>query len=210
MDALKELKVKIEKANKLADTKKIVSHIDKVIQYNKLLVEGLKFQKNILKIVVKSKTSRSYIMSSNESNIQKFSKLDKKKIIGKVNLEIFLTDILPKNIFNEIFYQKEFNNNKEVNKTNKKIVTRESKSQVKDKCDARVFTNMQLGKTYKRWEKWENKPEDKKLTERFTDEVKELKDLIKKYKKCGCSKCQIALEDGNLKRLIDDGFFQNL
>jgi hypothetical protein len=95
----------------------------------------------------------------------------------------------------EILALEDPNNNKST-----RTVTRESKSQVKDKCDTHVFTNMQLSKTYKRWERWENKPEDKKLTERYNDEVEELKDLIKKYKKCGCSKCQIALEDGNLKK----------
>lgn len=203
VDALKELKVKIEKANKLADTKKIVSHIDKVIQYNKLLVEGLKFQKNILKIVVKSKTSRSYIMSSNESNIQKFSKLDKKKIIGKVNLEIFLTDILPKNIFNEIFYQKEFNNNKEVDKTNVKPDTRKSK--VKTVCSLtkkhKEVLAIYWSNTITCFRNWSEK---EKYIKRLNVRIKDASAIIEAYEACSCSKCKQNLNIPNLIRVKDE------
>jgi hypothetical protein len=83
-------------------------------------------------------------------------------------------------------------------------VLEEEQPTVKEKCKTKVFKNKALSLTYKNWERWADKPEDTALTKRYNDEVKELEDLIKKYKKCRCPKCNKALEDGNLKLLIYD------
>ena len=123
VDALKELKVKIEKANQLADTREIVGHINKVIKYNKLRNEGgLEFNKKIWKIEV-----INLMFRKSDSNTE-FTKYTKK--INK-NLEKFLKENLPKDIFEAIFSNSiELKNTKKVNKTHTKPVSQKPKPKV--------------------------------------------------------------------------------
>jgi hypothetical protein len=215
VDALKELKVKIEKANKLAVTKKIVDHINKVIQYNKLCFEaGLEFDKKIWKIKAISRLEENdtifkdihkLMFRKSGSNTQKFSNYTK-KIKGNKKLETFLDDNLPEDIFNIILEnnRKEFKNKEKDDKTIKKTDTRKPDNQVnKPVC--------RLTEEYKDNGYWHS---IRKEIERFDglDKYKPELDVIvnrelatiNSYKLCGCPKCKKALSDPHLKSYIKE------
>ena len=197
VDALKELKVKIEKANPLADTKKIVDHINKVIQYTKLRFEGGLEDDDTKKIWKIDDFYLEYIIS----NTNEFTKY-KKNIKDNKKLKAFLEKNLPKNIFDALIkVHTEFKKNVKDNKTIKKTVPQELDKQ--DKKLACTLTEEHKGNYYwlkiirqiNRMEGMENKKADLEVI------VNRESATIASYRDCGCPKCKNVLKDGNLKKV---------
>ena len=188
VDDLKKLIAEIEKANQLADTKKIVDHINKVIQYNKLKYEeGLEYDKKIFKI-----NAPYFEFRESDSNTEGFTKY---KIEIKGELKTFLKKNLPKNIFDGIIkIQTEFKKNK----TNKKTDTRKTDKQVyKTECKLteKHKENKFWLQTLNKLNKWHSQDEYK---DRLSNLVKQGSDAISLYENCRCTKCQTILKDKNL------------
>ena len=197
VDALKELKVKIEKDNPLADTKKIVDHINKVIQYTKLRFEGGLEDDDTKKIWKIDGIYLEYIIS----NTNEFTKY-KKNIKDNKKLKAFLEKNLPKNIFDALIkVHTEFKKNVKDNKTIKKTVPQKLDKQ--DKKLACTLTEEHKGNYY--WLKiirqigrmtgLENKKDDLEVI------VNRESATIASYRDCGCPKCKNVLKDGNLKKV---------
>jgi hypothetical protein len=184
VNSLMSLKEKIEKANHLADTKEIVGHINKVINYNKLRLErGLELD-NIMYFL----DDPNLMFRKNESNTQEFTKYTKK--INK-KLERFLKKNLPKNIYEAIFSnQTEFKNNNEDTKTVTEI------PKVKTTCKTIYKDNLYWAGVSSNLDTWASRAKKK---EKYTALRKVASDIIRAYEKCGCSKCKEELKDGNLK-----------
>ena len=199
VDALKELKVKIEKANQLADTREIVGHINKVIQYNNLRFEGgLEFKKHIWKIDI-----NHLVFRESDSNTQKFTNY-KKKIKGNKKLETFLKDNLPKKIFEAIF-SNQTEEKKKVDKTIKKTVTREPDNQVKTVC---TLTKKHKDVLAIYWNQTINVLRDwggeDKYLKRLNVRINDASVIIEAYEACSCSKCKRNLNIPNLIRVKNE------
>jgi len=201
VDALKKLIAEIEKANQLADTKKIVDHINKVIQYTKLRFEGGLEDDDTKKIWKIDGFDLEYIISNTKSNTNDFTKF-KKNIKDNKQLKAFLEKNLPKNIFDSIIkVHTEFKKNKNVNKTNKKQLNYDKPDCIlTEKHKNNTHWNGTLNK-FTSWSKYD------KDTTRLQNLMNEESASIKLYENCGCSKCKTTLKDKNLIKV--DIFIKN-
>jgi hypothetical protein len=180
----------IEKAPDKDLTRKILDHIHKVRNYQKLTEGKLEFNNKFWKI-------DKDILWSKKGN------KDFTKYTEKINIKLkeILKDNLPKDIFEAIFSNSiELKNTKKVNKTHTKPISQKPKPKVSPTvktCEVIVHKdNLYWGRTSFNLEKWSTKigkaPEYATLT-------KEASDIIRAYENCGCSKCKKELEDRNLK-----------
>lgn len=197
VDDLKDLNAKIEKANQLANTKKILDHINQVIQYNKLrLEEGLEHEKKIWKI------DDPYLeFRKSDRNTEDFTRYEN-EIKGE--LKTFLKKNLPFDIFEAIIAtHKEFKKDKKNNKTNKKTDTRKPDNQVKKiPC---TLTEKYKGNGY--WSKILKEIERKDGKDKHKTSLEDIFNresaTINSYKDCGCQTCKIELKDENLIKVVD-------
>jgi len=187
VDPLMSLKAKIEKASDPNVTKKIVDHINKVIKYNKLRNEGgLEYDEKIWKIEV-----IDLMFRKSDSNTEELTKYTKKR---NKELEAFLKDNLPKNIFEAIFSNQTEETEKD-NKTQTIIVPKEPK--VIPSCKIKYKDNFHWNSIDKRLRKYENTDEIKKRDLQLETEV-----LILKYQECPCKKCAKELDKIYVKKVI--------
>tara|TARA_B100000795_G_scaffold76672_1_gene54625 strand:+ start:499 stop:2310 length:1812 start_codon:yes stop_codon:yes gene_type:complete len=187
VDPLMSLKAKIEKASDPNVTKKIVDHINKVIKYNKLRNEGgLEYDEKIWKIEV-----IDLMFRKSDSNTEELTKYTKKR---NKELEAFLKDNLPKNIFEAIFSNQTEETEKD-NKTQTIIVPKEPK--VIPSCKTKYKDNFHWNSIDKRLRKYENTDEIKKRDLQLETEV-----LILKYQECPCKKCAKELDKIYVKKVI--------
>ena len=197
LDDLKELKEKIKKANQLAVTKKIVDHINKVINYKKLIGEkGLAWEldEKIWKI-----NDNHLMFRKSDSNSD--SNTEFAEYTGMINnkLKTFLIDNLPADIFEAIYSnQIEFMNKEKVDKTINKTDTREP-----DNTTVCTLTKKQKNwkddywnKTIQNLNNWEGKED--KIPHR-EDRINKALDHINAYEACSCSKCKKKLDNPTLK-----------